>query len=57
MRKQYQVVLVPSDEGYAASVPELPGCHSQGTDTADALRNIKDAVYEYLEVADENNRE
>lgn len=54
---RYQVVLEPSEEGYAVSVPGLPGCHSQGTDEADALRNIRDAIHEYLEVVNEINRE
>ena len=54
---RYQVVLEPSEEGYSVSVPGLPGCHSQGTDEADALNNIKEAIHEYLEVVDELNRE
>ena len=28
---QYAVVIEESDEGFAVSVPGLPGCHSQGT--------------------------
>jgi predicted RNase H-like HicB family nuclease len=54
---KYKVVLEPSEEGIAVSVPGLPGCHSQGIDEADALRNIKDAIHEYLDVVDELNRE
>ena len=49
----YQVVIQESDEGFAVSVPGLPGCHSQGDTEADALANIADAIREYLEVADE----
>jgi predicted RNase H-like HicB family nuclease len=50
---RYKVVLEPSDEGYAASVPGLPGCHSQGVDEQDALNNIRDALREYLDVINE----
>ena len=54
---KYKVVLEPSEEGIAVSVPGLPGCHSQGIDEADALRNIKDAIHDYLDVVDELSRE
>jgi predicted RNase H-like HicB family nuclease len=47
---EYRIVFEESDEGFAASVPELPGCHSQGKDKAEALANITDAIREYLEV-------
>ena len=50
---KYKVLLESSEEGYAASVPGLPGCHSQGATEQDALRNIRDAIEEYLSVVDE----
>ena len=50
---RYKVILEPSDEGFAVSVPGLPGCHSQGADEQEALDNIRDALREYLEVVDE----
>lgn len=50
---QYTVVLEPSEEGYAVSVPGLPGCHSQGDTEQEALKNISDAISEYLAVVDE----
>lgn len=50
---RYKIVLEPSDEGFAASVPGLPGCHSQGASEQEALDNISDAIREYLEVVDE----
>jgi predicted RNase H-like HicB family nuclease len=53
---RYKVVLEPSDEGFAVSVPGLPGCHSQGETEQDALNNICDALREYLEVVDELSR-
>jgi predicted RNase H-like HicB family nuclease len=50
---KYNVVLEESEEGFAVSVPGLPGCHSQGATEAEALENIADAIREYLEVAEE----
>jgi predicted RNase H-like HicB family nuclease len=50
---KYTVVIEESDEGFAVSVPGLPGCHSQGATEAEALANIRDAIREYLEVVKE----
>jgi predicted RNase H-like HicB family nuclease len=53
---QYQVILEESEEGFAVSVPGLPGCHSQGASEAEALENISDAIREYLGVVSELGR-
>jgi predicted RNase H-like HicB family nuclease len=45
---RYKVVLEESEEGFAVSVPALPGCHSQGATEQEALENIADAIQEYL---------
>ena len=50
---KYTVVIDESDEGFAVSVPGLPGCHSQGATEEEAVANIKDAIREYLEVDEE----
>ncbi len=50
---KYTVLIQESDEGFAASVPGLPGCHTQGKTEAEALANIKDAIREYLDVVEE----
>jgi predicted RNase H-like HicB family nuclease len=47
---KYKVVLDETDEGFAVSVPGLPGCHSQGATEQEALANIADAIREYLDV-------
>ncbi len=53
---RYKVVLEKSEEGFSVSVPGLPGCHSQGATEEEALRNIADAIAEYLEVVAELSR-
>ena len=50
---RYKVLLEESDEGFAVSVPGLPGCHSQGATEQEALENITGAIREYLEVVEE----
>jgi predicted RNase H-like HicB family nuclease len=49
---KYKVALHASEEGFAVSVPGLPGCWSQGNTEAEALENIKQAIEEYLAVVD-----
>jgi predicted RNase H-like HicB family nuclease len=46
---RFKVALYPSDEGFAVSVPSLPGCWSQGATEEEALANIRDAILEYLD--------
>jgi predicted RNase H-like HicB family nuclease len=47
---RYTVVLEQeADGGYSASVPALPGCHSQGGTRAEALANIREAMELYIE--------
>lgn len=50
---RYKISLERSDEGVAASVLGLPGCHSQGADDAEAIANIRQAIQEYLAVQNE----
>ncbi len=50
---KYTVLIQKSDDGFAASVLGLPGCHSQGETEAEALANIRDAIREYLDVVAE----
>jgi predicted RNase H-like HicB family nuclease len=53
---RYKVVPQRSDEGMAASVPGLPGCHSQGDTEAEALENIRSAIQEYLAVVEQQTQ-
>jgi predicted RNase H-like HicB family nuclease len=45
---KYRITLHKSEEGYAVSVPGLPGCWSQGVTEQEALQNIQDAIRGYL---------
>jgi predicted RNase H-like HicB family nuclease len=49
---KYKVALLTSDDGFAAAVPGLPGCISQGRTEAEALYNIRLAIEEYLAAVD-----
>lgn len=46
--REFRVVLIESEEGFAASCPALRGCHSQGETKEEALENIRDAIREWL---------
>lgn len=47
---KFKVVLQEAEEGgYAVSCPALPGCHSQGDNMEEALKNIKEAIADCLE--------
>jgi predicted RNase H-like HicB family nuclease len=53
-----KVVLEPSDEGgYAAYVPSLPGCISEGEDVNEALANIYEAIGLYLEPSEDDRHQ
>ena len=39
--------------GYSVSVPELPGCYSEGETLTEAMYNIQEAAQLWLEVASE----
>lgn len=49
----YNVELHQSEEGYSVHCPDLPGCWSQGATEDEALENIRDAIREYLAVAND----
>ena len=46
----YSVFYEQAGEGgYVASVPSLPGCHTQGETIEETERNVKEAIALYLE--------
>ena len=53
---RYKIALRESEEGFSVSVPRLPGCWSQGDAEEEALRNIRDAIREYLAAVDDRSK-
>ena len=57
----YTVVIEAlSDEdgrGYLATVPDLPGCMSDGETRAEVARNVEDAIACWIEEAIETGRQ
>lgn len=53
---KYRIALHKSEEGFAVSVPGLPGCWSQGTTEQEAIQNIQDAIREYLAVVEDETK-
>jgi predicted RNase H-like HicB family nuclease len=47
--KKVSVIIEKDDSGYYAFCPDLPGCHSQGDNLEDAVKNVKEAISLYLE--------
>ena len=51
MKKEFTVVIEQDEDGiYAASVPELEGCHTQAKTLDELGERIKEAISLYLEV-------
>jgi len=51
----YRIRLIETEEGWAVSCLDLPGCHSQGATRNEALEAIKDAIRLWLEVEAEES--
>ena len=51
---EYAVIVSPlSSEdggGFLATVPDLPGCMSDGETPAEAIENVQDAIEEWLDL-------
>ncbi|MGD9739515.1 MAG: type II toxin-antitoxin system HicB family antitoxin [Bauldia sp.] len=52
---RYSVVVepLPAEDGggFAARVPDLPGCMSDGSTPEEAIANVKDAIDAWIEMA------
>jgi predicted RNase H-like HicB family nuclease len=56
--REFTVVIEQDGDGvYVASVPELPGCHTQAETLDELNRRIKEAIELYLEVEAEKEKE
>ena len=54
MARQFDVVIERDEEGlYVASVPQLPGCHTDGTSLDELMAEIREAIELCLEVEGE----
>ena len=50
MATKYHVLVEKDEDGwYVGSVPELPGCHTQGETMEELMVNIREAIEVYLE--------
>ena len=51
MSRQFDVVIEKDEEGvYVASVPQLPGCHTDATSLDELMLEIREAIELCLEV-------
>jgi predicted RNase H-like HicB family nuclease len=54
MARQFDVVIERDEEGvYVASVPQLPGCHTDATSLDELMLEIREAIELCLEVEGE----
>jgi antitoxin HicB len=59
--RDYPVVIAPlsgeNGGGYLATVPDLPGCMSDGSTREEAAHNIGDAIAQWIDEAQKLGRE
>ncbi len=54
---QFKVLIEQDEDGlFVASVPAIPGCHTQGETYEEAVRRIEEAIELCLEVAKEDKK-
>ena len=54
MSREFSVVIERDEEGYyVASVPALPGCHTQARSLDELMERVREAILLWLEVEDE----
>jgi len=50
MKLRYRVILEPNEDGgFTVTVPDLPGCITEGDTIEEALKNAKEAIEGHLE--------
>lgn len=51
MKREYNVVIERDEEGYyVASVPALPGCHTQARSLDELVERVREAIAACVEV-------
>ncbi len=54
MRQGFRVIIELDEDGYyVATVPQLPGCHTQARSLRALMRRVEEAVVLCLEVEEE----
>lgn len=54
--KQFRVIVEQDEDNvFVASVPSLPGCHTQGKTYEEAMKRVKEAIELCLEVAEKDS--
>ena len=60
-RLEYPVIVMPLQAedggGFLASVPDLPGCTSDGETPQEAISNVMDAIEEWMDASRQLGRE
>lgn len=55
MSREFNVVIERDEEGYlVASVPSLPGCHTQARSLDELMKRVREAITLCLEVEGES---
>ena len=55
MIRQFNVIVERDSEGYyVATVPDLPGCHTQARSLDDLMDRVREAIHLCLEAAGED---
>jgi predicted RNase H-like HicB family nuclease len=56
--REFTVIIEQDEDGiYVASVPELPGCHTQAETLDELNRRTKEAIELYLEIEADKGEE
>jgi antitoxin HicB len=52
---RYRIVLTPEEEGWSATLPEIPGCIAAGDTIEETLDLLDDAKRSWIEASLEKN--
>jgi predicted RNase H-like HicB family nuclease len=56
MHREFNVLIERDADGlYVASVPDLPGCHTQAESLDEVTKRIREAILACLEVTSDND--
>lgn len=55
-KNQFKVIIEQDEDGFfVATVPALPGCHTQAKDMTELMRNVRDVIKLCLDFAKDNS--